>query len=51
MIDISLNFGTIVVITFSMTICFYLFFFMFGVGGIAKNRDAQGLDEKSKTDI
>ena len=46
-----MNFGSTVIITFSMTICLYIFFFVIGVGGIVKNREAQGLDEKSKTDI
>ena len=40
-----MNFGTIAIITIISTLFLYTIFFVFGVGGIAKNRKAQGLDK------
>ncbi len=42
-----MNSVTIVIITFVITLSFYLFFFVLGLGGVAKNRKAQGLDHKA----
>ena len=41
-----MNFATIVVITVISTLSLYIFFLVVGVGGIDKNRNAQGLDQK-----
>ena len=38
---------TILVITFISSIGLYMFFLLIGVGGISKNRKAQGIDQKS----
>tara|TARA_Y100001968_G_C18877602_1_gene490148 strand:- start:175 stop:309 length:135 start_codon:yes stop_codon:yes gene_type:complete len=43
-----MNFVTISIITIISALTFYLIFLVLGVGGIAKNRDAQGLSEKSQ---
>tara|TARA_B100000700_G_C14214270_1_gene476216 strand:+ start:66 stop:203 length:138 start_codon:yes stop_codon:yes gene_type:complete len=42
-----MNFATILIITFISTLTLYVMFLLLGVGGIAKNRKAQGLDQKS----
>ena len=42
-----MNFATISIIIFTSAVSFYMFFLILGVGGIAKNRSAQGLDQKS----
>ena len=42
-----MNFVTTAIITIVFTLCFYLLFFVLGVGGIAKNRDAQGIDKQT----
>ena len=42
-----MNFLTLAFITFITTIVFYLIFLLLGVGGIAKNRKAQGFDQNS----
>jgi len=42
-----MNFATIAVFTIVFTLSFYLIFLVLGVGGIAQNRSAQGLDQKS----
>jgi len=42
-----MNFPTLAFITFTSTLVFYLVFLLLGVGGIAKNRKAQGLDQNS----
>tara|TARA_Y100001968_G_scaffold92441_1_gene83129 strand:- start:241 stop:375 length:135 start_codon:yes stop_codon:yes gene_type:complete len=43
-----MNFATIAIITFISTVSLYIIFLVLGVGGIAKNRIAQGLAQKSK---
>ncbi len=43
-----MNFVTILSITFISTLLFYFAFLVIGLGGITKNREAQGLDQKSK---
>ena len=40
----------IAIITIISTLFLYLIFLVLGVGGIAKNRNAQGLDQKSYND-
>jgi hypothetical protein len=45
-----MNFATIAIITIISTILLYLIFLVLGVGGIAKNRNAQGLDQNHKSD-
>ena len=45
-----MNFAKISIITIISSISFYLIFLVLGVGGIAKNRKAQGLNQKSKSD-
>ncbi len=42
-----MNFATIAIITIISTLLLYIIFLVLGVGGIAKNRSAQGLDQKS----
>tara|TARA_B100000902_G_C26948975_1_gene734814 strand:+ start:527 stop:661 length:135 start_codon:yes stop_codon:yes gene_type:complete len=42
-----MNFATIALITVISTLCLYMIFLVLGIGGIAKNRTAQGLDPKS----
>ena len=42
-----MNFVNIVVITLILTVSVYILFLVAGVGGIEKNRKAQGLDDKS----
>tara|TARA_Y100001968_G_scaffold277496_1_gene272369 strand:+ start:598 stop:732 length:135 start_codon:yes stop_codon:yes gene_type:complete len=39
--------ATIAIITIILTLFLYIIFLVLGVGGIAKNRRAQGLDQKS----
>lgn len=43
-----MNFATIAIITIISTLTLYLVFLVIGVGGIAQNRNAQGLDQKNK---
>ena len=38
----------IAIISLVTAICFYIAFLVLGVGGIAQNRRAQGLDERSR---
>ena len=45
-----MNFASIVIITVISTLSIYLIFLVIGVGGIAKNRRAQGLDQKQTSD-
>ena len=45
-----MNFATIAIITIISTLFFYMIFFVLGVGGIAKNRRAQGLDQSKGSD-
>ena len=40
-----MNFATIALITVVSAISLYVIFLVLGVGGIAKNRSAQGLDQ------
>jgi len=44
-----MNFATIAIITVIFTACFYMTFLVLGVGGIAKNRRAQGLDQSKRS--
>jgi len=44
------NFATIAIITIVSTVFFYMIFLVLGVGGIAKNRRAQGLDQGKRSD-
>ena len=45
-----MNFATIAIITITSTVFFYLIFLVLGIGGIAKNRRAQGLDQSNRSD-
>jgi len=45
-----MNFATIAIITIISTLFFYMIFLVLGVGGIAKNRIAQGFDESKRSD-
>ncbi len=45
-----MNFATITIITIISTLFFYMMFLLLGVGGIAKNRRAQGLDQIKGSD-
>jgi len=45
-----MNFATITIITIISTVFFYVIFLVLGVGGIAKNRRAQGLDKNKGSD-
>tara|TARA_Y100001968_G_scaffold92078_1_gene82804 strand:+ start:803 stop:943 length:141 start_codon:yes stop_codon:yes gene_type:complete len=45
-----MNFVTIAIITVISTISLYIIFLALGVGGIAKNRRAQGLDQNQIND-
>ena len=45
-----MNFASIAIITIVSTIFFYVIFLVLGVGGIAKNRKAQGLDKSKGSD-
>tara|TARA_Y100001968_G_C19315666_1_gene696527 strand:+ start:842 stop:964 length:123 start_codon:yes stop_codon:yes gene_type:complete len=40
-----MNLITIAIISIAMTLSLYIAFFVLGIGGIDKNRKAQGLDE------
>ena len=42
-----MNFANIAIITFISTLFLYIMFLVLGVGGIAKNRKAQGLNQKT----
>tara|TARA_B100000945_G_scaffold262509_1_gene221078 strand:+ start:418 stop:558 length:141 start_codon:yes stop_codon:yes gene_type:complete len=44
-----MNFATITIITVITTLFFYLIFLVLGVGGIAKNRKAQGFDQNQRS--
>tara|TARA_Y100001968_G_C19315624_1_gene696508 strand:+ start:272 stop:397 length:126 start_codon:yes stop_codon:yes gene_type:complete len=41
-----MNYTNIAVISILITISLYVIFLLLGVGGITKNRKAQGLDEE-----
>ena len=45
-----MNTASIAVITLVTTLSVYLIFLVLGVGGIANNRAAQGLDQNQKSD-
>jgi len=45
-----MNFSTITIITIISTVFFYVVFLVLGVGGISKNRRAQGLDQCKRSD-
>jgi len=45
-----MNFDTIAIITIIATLMLYMIFLVLGVGGIAKNRRAQGLDNNQRSD-
>ena len=45
-----MNFATITIIMIISTVFFYVIFLVLGVGGIAKNRRAQGLDQSKRSD-
>jgi len=45
-----MNFATIAIITIVSTVFFYMIFLVLGLGGIAKNRRAQGLDQSKSSD-
>ena len=45
-----MNFAAIAIITIISTLFFYMIFLVLGVGGIAKNRRAQGLDQNQISD-
>ena len=45
-----MNIATISIITIITTVFFYVIFLVLGVGGIAKNRIAQGLDQNQTND-
>ena len=45
-----MNIATIAIITIISTLFFYMVFLVLGVGGIAKNRRAQGLDQVQRGD-
>ena len=42
-----MNFSTIAIITIIFSLSFYLLFLVLGVGGISKNRSAQGIGHES----
>ncbi len=44
-----MNFATIALITVASTLSLYIAFLVLGVGGIAKNRAAQGLDQNQRS--
>ena len=46
----SMNIASVAVITLIATLSLYLIFLVLGVGGIANNRAAQGLDQNKKSD-
>ena len=45
-----MNLTTIATITIISTLLLYIIFLVLGVGGIAKNRSAQGLDQNQISD-
>ena len=45
-----MNLTTITIITIFLTLFFYVIFLVLGVGGISKNRKAQGLDQSKISD-
>ena len=45
-----MKFATTIIITLVSTLSLYIIFLVLGVGGIAKNRAAQGLDQNQAGD-
>ncbi len=45
-----MNLATIAITTIISAVFLYMIFLVIGVGGIAKNRRAQGLDQNHKSD-
>ena len=45
-----MNFATIALIIVLSTVTLYILFLLLGLGGIAKNRSAQGLDQNQRSD-
>ena len=45
-----MNFATITIFTILSTVSLYIIFLVFGLGGISKNRAAQGLDQNKRSD-
>ena len=45
-----MNFVSIAIITVLSTVSLYIIFLVIGVGGISKNRAAQGLDQNQNSD-
>ncbi|MFL2867539.1 MAG: hypothetical protein ACJZ78_01875 [Prochlorococcus marinus] len=45
-----MNLTTIAIITIISTVIFYMIFLVLGVGGIAKNREAQGLSQSKRSE-
>jgi len=45
-----MTYSTIAIITVLSTLFLYIIFLVLGVGGIAKNRRAQGLDQSKGSD-
>ena len=45
-----MNIVSVAVITLVATLSLYLIFLVLGVGGVANNRAAQGLDQNQKSD-
>ena len=45
-----MDFASIAIIIVFSTLSLYVIFFVLGVGGIAKNREAQGLDQNQRGD-
>ena len=45
-----MNIASYVIITVILTVSLYILFLVLGVGGIAKNRRAQGLDQSKRSD-
>tara|TARA_B100000579_G_C22399720_1_gene651233 strand:+ start:354 stop:503 length:150 start_codon:yes stop_codon:yes gene_type:complete len=44
-----MNLATITIITIISTVFLYMIFLVLGVGGIAKNRRAQGIDQSKRS--
>ena len=45
-----MNFATLAIIIALSTVSLYIIFLVIGVGGISKNRAAQGLDQNQNSD-
>ncbi len=43
-----MNFATILILTIFFTVSLYIIFLLLGVGGIEKNRKAQGIEQINK---